>query len=58
MPFSAPFPLLTYPVDFGLETPIEMGSDFGGNCWTEDLVAGKAVVIEEIVGSPSFDLVS
>ena len=44
-------------MDFGLETPIEMGSDSGGNCWTACLVVGKVVVLAEIVGSPSFDLV-
>ena len=45
-------------MDFGLETPIELGSDSGENRWTAYLVVGKAGVLEEIVGGPSFDLVS
>ena len=56
MPFSVPLALQTYPMDFGLENPIEMGSDSGDNCCTACLVVGKAVELAELVGIPSFDL--
>ena len=48
VPFSFPISLPMYPVDF----------DSGENWWAAYLVGGKGVVLEEIVGSPSFDLVS
>ena len=58
VPFSFPFPLPIDLVEFGLEILIELGSDSGENWGTVYLVGGKGVVLEEIVGSPSFDSVS
>ena len=58
VPFSFPIPLPMYPVEFDSESLIELGFDSGENWWAAYLVGGSGMLFEEIVDSPSFDLVS